>query len=52
MKFSKVPIGTYFTMNKGLLWRKVSNTEAVDVWSGRKVKIIAEVMCNTLAKEQ
>ena len=51
MKFSKVPIGAYFTMNKGLLWRKVSDTEAVDVWSGRIVKIIAEVLCNVLSKE-
>lgn len=52
MKFSEVSIGTYFSMNKGLLWRKVSDTEAIDVWSGRRVKIIADVICNTLTKEQ
>lgn len=52
MKFSEVPIGTYFSMNRGLLWRKVSDTEAIDVWSGRRVKIIADVKCNISTKEQ
>lgn len=52
MNFSEVPIGTYFSMNRGLLWRKVSDTEAIDVWSGRRVKINADVKCNISTKEQ
>ena len=51
MRFEEIAIGTYFTTSKGLLWRKVSETEAIDIWSGRRVKIIADVVCNIQAKE-
>lgn len=50
IKFSKIPIGVYFTMKKGLLFRKVSITEAVDVWSGRKIVIKPETECNVEKK--
>lgn len=45
MPFSKIPIGAYFTMKRGLLWRKVSSTEAVDVWSGRIIQVKSDVPC-------
>lgn len=32
-------------MNKGLLFRKISTTEAVDVWSNRKITIRSETKC-------
>lgn len=46
IEFSKIPIGVYFSMKKGLLFRKVSITEAVDVWSGRRLMIKPETECN------
>lgn len=45
MPFSKIPIGSYFTMCRGLLWRKVSSTEAIDVWSHRIIQIKSDVLC-------
>ena len=51
MKFVDVTIGAYFTMNKGLLWRKVSDTEAVDVWSGRVISIKPSIICHVQSKE-
>ena len=44
--FSEVSVGSYFTLRKGLLWCKVSQTKAKDVWSGRIVTISPEVVCS------
>ena len=52
MKFAEIPIGTYFTMPKGLLWRKTSDNEAVDVWSNRIIKVKPTTKCNVLSKEK
>lgn len=49
--FSDVEIGSYFTLRKGLLWRKISQTEAKDVWSGRIVTVSPEVVCSIRIKE-
>lgn len=46
MSFSKILIGAYFTMKQGLLWRKVSATEAVNVWTGHIVQINLDVICH------
>ena len=46
MPFSKIPIGAYFTMKRGLLWRKTAPTLAVDVWSNRVVQINPDVICH------
>lgn len=43
--FSEVDIGSYFTMRRGLLWRKVSPTEAIDVWSHRIIQVKSDVLC-------
>ena len=40
--FSNLANGDYFTMKKGLLFRKVGTSDAVDVWSGRKIIIDSE----------
>lgn len=48
MKFSEVPVGVCFTMSKGLLWRKLSETEAVDVWSGRLITVKPNIRCDLL----
>lgn len=45
MPFSEIPIGAYFTMKRGLLWRKTTSTQAVDVWSNRIVQIKPNVIC-------
>lgn len=44
-KFRDIPIGSYFTMKFGLLWRKVSDMHAADVWSGRVIYVDSEVAC-------
>lgn len=46
MPFSKIPIGAYFTMKRGLLWRKTTSTQAIDVWSQRIVPIKPDVICH------
>ena len=51
MKFIDVSIGAYFTMAKGLLWRKLNNAEAVDVWSGRIIRVKPTTKCNVPSKE-
>ena len=52
MTFSAVPVGEYFTMSKGLLWRKLNNAEAADVWSGRIIRVKPTTKCNVLSKEK
>lgn len=52
MTFSAVPVGEYFTMPKGLLWRKLNNAEAVNVWSGRIIRVKPTTKCNVLSKEK
>lgn len=52
MKFLDVTIDTYFTMSKGLLWRKINNEEAVDIWSGRIIRVKPETKCNISNKEK
>lgn len=52
MKFIDIPIGENFTMKWGLLWRKVGETKAVDVWSNRLVQISPEVNCCLLKSEK
>ena len=44
--FSEVSISSYFTMRRGLLWRKITSTQAVDVWSNRVVQINPDVICH------
>ena len=44
--FSEVGIGSYFMMRRGLLWRKTTSTQAVDVWSNRVVQINPDVICH------
>ena len=46
MPFSKIPIDVYFTMNRGLFWRKITSTQAVDVWSHRIIQIKPDVICH------
>ena len=46
MPFSEIPIGAYFTMKLGLLWRKTTPAQAVDVWSHRIVQIKPDVICH------
>lgn len=52
MKFADVTIGAYFIMNKGLLWRKLNNAEAADVWSGRIIRVKPTTKCNVPSKEK
>lgn len=35
MTFSELKKGEYFTMKKGLIWVKIDENYARDVWSGR-----------------
>lgn len=46
MLFSEIPIGAYFTMKRGLLWRKTTSTQAIDVWSHRVVQVKPDVICH------
>lgn len=48
MPFSEIPIGANFTMKRGLLWRKTTSTQAVDVWSNRIVQINPDVICHII----
>lgn len=50
--FSRVGIGEYFVLPKGLLWRKISPTQAIDVWSGRIVTINPEVTCSMQTEQK
>ena len=52
MIFKDIQIGSYFSMRFGLLWCKISNTEAKDVWSGRIVTIDSETICHIEKKDR
>lgn len=52
MMFKDIKIGSYFMMSFGLLWCKISDTEARDAWSGRLVAIDSETICHVEKKRR
>lgn len=52
MMFKDIKIGNYFTMSFGLLWCKISDTEARDAWSGHVVTIDSETSCHVEKKRR
>lgn len=52
MMFKDIQIGSYFTMRFGLLWCKISDTKAKDVWSGRIMTIDSEKICHVEKKRR
>ena len=43
MTFSELKKGEYFTMKKGLIWVKIDENHARDVWGGRVFLITQNV---------